>query len=554
MKYRYTSSLFFIVLFISLFFLDCGHVAAQQPIDSATYYRQKILNPTSENDLNSAYTYYENQINKNLVTNDTIAAIRSLRYFASAQFDLGLLYEAEVSAVKAFLLVKDLPINPITNEIKKGLNNQIGVVYRELENTEKAIAYNKRSLSFSANAGDSLTLRNNLANVYLDMGEFELAEQELQLVYKRRLKLDDTFELARALDNLSFVQGKLNLPSALKNAQIALDMRLELKDTKGLFSSYRHLTYYYLDRNEKTQAREYAEKCYEIAKSLKSSSFLVEALSFFVALDDEPKVIAYKRITDSISTAKQLKQNKYAAMKFDLSEEKEKTEVTKLLNEAQKRKTLVAQGIGVIVLLSGIFFFFILRMNHRKENIKQIYKTEARISKKLHDEVANDVYHVMSKLQNKDSDQEQVLDDLEDIYKRTRDISKENSIIDLDEHFEVTLSDLLLSYQSSDTTIITKNITKIDWNVVSEIKKTTLYRVLQELMTNMKKHSHATLVAVVFSSTNNKIKIDYTDNGAGCDLKKQNGLRNTENRIETIKGTISFESEKDNGFKATITI
>ena len=146
------------------------------------------------------------------------------------------------------------------------------------------------------------------------------------------------------------------------------------------------------------------------------------------------------------------------------------------------------------------------------------------------------------------------MDDLEDIYNRTRDISRELSIIDLDENFEVTLGDLLLSYQNSDTTIITRNISKIDWNAISDIKKTTLYRVLQELMTNMKKHSHAALVAVVFSETNSKLKIDYTDNGQGCDLKKQNGLLNTENRIETIKGTISFESHKNNGFKATILI
>jgi signal transduction histidine kinase len=73
-------------------------------------------------------------------------------------------------------------------------------------------------------------------------------------------------------------------------------------------------------------------------------------------------------------------------------------------------------------------------------------------------------------------------------------------------------------------------------------------------MTNMKKHSSSTLVAVVFSNNKNKLKIEYTDNGQGCDLKKQNGLLNTENRIETIKGIIRFESEKNNGFKATIII
>jgi signal transduction histidine kinase len=531
-----------------------SELAAQQSIDSANFYRQKIINPKTSDDLYAAFTYYENLIVKNVAENDTLSAITNIRYFASVQFDLGFLYEAEASAVEAFLLVKALPINPITNEIKKGINNQLGIVYRALDNSEKAIDYYKKALHFSANASDSLTLRNNLGNVYRDMGEFVLAEQELELVYEERLKLDDKFELARALDNLSFVQGKLNTPTALKNAQTAIDIRLELEDTKGLFSSYRHLTYYYLDRNERVQAGMYAERCYDIAKSLQSASFLEEALSLFISLDTEPKVRAYKRITDSISNAKQLKQNKYAAMKYDLSEEKEKTEATKLLNEAQKRKTLVAQAIGLIVLLSGIFFFFILRMNHRKEKIKQIYKTETRISQKLHDEVANDMYQVMTKLQSKADTNEDILDDLESIYSKTRDISKESAAIDVHERFDELLNDLLLGYKNDAVNIITQNISKIDWNKVSEIKKITLYRVLQELMTNMKKHSSAAIVVVIFSQKSNQLMIDYKDNGIGGDLKKNEGLLNMENRMESINGHISFESMKDKGFKATITI
>ncbi|MGK0428219.1 MAG: two-component sensor histidine kinase [Ulvibacter sp.] len=81
------------------------------------------------------------------------------------------------------------------------------------------------------------------------------------------------------------------------------------------------------------------------------------------------------------------------------------------------------------------------------------------------------------------------MDVLEDIYNRTRDIYKENSIIDLNDNFELILNDLLLSYQNSDTTIINSSISKIDLNTVSDIKKTRLDSVLQELMTNIKKHS-----------------------------------------------------------------
>ena len=160
----------------------------------------------------------------------------------------------------------------------------------------------------------------------------------------------------------------------------------------------------------------------------------------------------------------------------------------------------------------------------------------------------------MTKLQTSIPIQEDVLDDLEEIYTRTRDISKQNSAIDLTENFSETLNDLLLTYKNEVITVITKNGTTIDWGLVSDVKKTTVYRVLQELMTNMKKHSNATIVVVAFQRKNNKITIDYSDNGDGCSLKKGNGLQNTENRIKTIGGTITFDSQVNNGFKSTITL
>ncbi len=73
-------------------------------------------------------------------------------------------------------------------------------------------------------------------------------------------------------------------------------------------------------------------------------------------------------------------------------------------------------------------------------------------------------------------------------------------------------------------------------------------------MVNMKKHSKASLVALSFSETKNKINISYTDNGLGTNLKKSTGLLNVENRISSIKGTIIFESEINKGFKVKITM
>ena len=45
----------------------------------------------------------------------------------------------------------------------------------------------------------------------------------------------------------------------------------------------------------------------------------------------------------------------------------------------------------------------------------------------------------------------------------------------------------------------------------------------------------------------------YTDNGIGIkDFSAGNGLRNTENRIESISGLITFDTEPNQGLKVKI--
>ena len=77
---------------------------------------------------------------------------------------------------------------------------------------------------------------------------------------------------------------------------------------------------------------------------------------------------------------------------------------------------------------------------------------------------------------------------------------------------------------------------------------------LNSLIINMKKHSQASIVVLVFQKENRKLHISYSDNGIGNDLKKGNGLQNTENRIQAINGTIIFDTEPNKGFKTKITI
>lgn len=527
---------------------------AQKQADSSSYYYQIIIDQQDSDKMVAAIAFYEKQLAAYEAKGDLMSCVQGLRLTAVAQYHLGYLFECEASATKGLAYLEQLPKTETTQEAEKALYIQLGRVYRTLENTSTSIYYYEKALALATTTRDSIININNIANVHSDAKAYALAETELALAYQLTLKQKDGLTMAKAQDNLGFVQSKLGKPQGIVNMEEALVLRLQETDLTGIYSSYRHLCEYYLDRDDYAQATEYAQKAYEVAVTLNSASYLDNALTNLLKSKNDPLFTQYIALTDSLSKAQLVKENKYAGIKFNFEMEARRANANQLEKEKAKRRTLLYQGLGGFVVLSGIFLFFLLRNKHRKEKLLEIYHTETRISKKVHDEVANDVYHVMTKLQNTPTQDEAILDDLEHIYTKTRDISKESGAIDVHEHFDSLLTDLLLSYKSPEVAIITRNIGKIDWDAIPDTKKTTLYRVLQELMTNMRKHSQATLVAIVCSMKGRKVQIEYTDNGVGTDLQKKGGLLNTENRMETINGHISFESAPNKGFKATITL
>lgn len=544
-------------LFFTLicFFLTISHSAfGQNKTDSYLVYRNILLNPSIESDIESAFAYFEKEVLEDLDNHDTISAVNKLRIISNGQMEMGAVYESEATIIKAKKLIEKLPITPITREARWGIYSSLGQVYRNIDSYNNAIQYYEKGLIYSRNAIDSLMLINNKANVLVDMGKFDLAQKEFETAYKKSENLSDKLIQARVLDNWGYAQSKSYNPDGLENMLRALELREESNDLRGIYSSYRHLALHYNERGQSDEALNYAEKAYELAKTINSPSFIENSLANLLKIKKDPISNEFITLTDSIKLAKLLVQNKYSAMQYNIAKEKEKTEANRLLQEQEKRKRQVYQFIGILLIIALIALYYIQKAISRKNLLQQIYKTETRISKKVHDEVANDVYHLMNKIHLKIREHNTLLDDLEEIYKKTRDISRENSELTIEEDFSNQLSNLLHSYQSENTRITIQNISKVNWKSVSNLKKTSIYRVLQELMTNMKKHSESTQVLLSFEQNRGKIQIKYRDNGVGCHIKNKNGLQNAENRIKAMKGNINFDSSPRKGFLATITI
>ena len=315
------------------------------------------------------------------------------------------------------------------------------------------------------------------------------------------------------------------------------------------------VTYIFLNITKKKgndrQANQHAQLALEFANESKLVSYEIIALENILHLENVETANRYVVLKDSLDRANQINSNKFAEVRYGVALKEREAEQLRLKNEYN---TLIFIVVTVVILLISLFLYYRIKQRNRLAVIRESIKTENRISKKIHDEIANDLYHTMVKMDKEQLQDAQLINEMDHIYHRVRDISNENSQIDLGKNFSISIKDLLLSYKNDHVVVTVHNLKKMDWSDLKLEDRTNLYRVLQELMTNMKKHSHATHVLLSFHQSGREMIITYKDNGKGADLEKGNGLANMENRIQAIGGVIIFETDKDKGFKATITI
>ncbi|MEO1013477.1 MAG: ATP-binding protein, partial [Bacteroidota bacterium] len=257
------------------------------------------------------------------------------------------------------------------------------------------------------------------------------------------------------------------------------------------------------------------------------------------------------------SAAKQIQENKYAAIKYNVEKERKKRQAAELQNEREKRYKILFIAAFLIAFLLGAFLLHRKTQQRKKAIIHATQKTEARISKRIHDDLANDISGVMSLVANTLNTSTTIKDDLlnflNDIYLRARDISIVYAGIDVND-FPKALKNLIAQHHQEGVTILTAPYSTINWDALAEYKKKAIYKSLQELLVNTKKHSKAKLVTIAFHGKGKKNEIVYSDDGVGFDPDEivMGGLRNVETRINDIGGSFSFESKQGQGFKATL--
>jgi two-component system, NarL family, sensor kinase len=85
---------------------------------------------------------------------------------------------------------------------------------------------------------------------------------------------------------------------------------------------------------------------------------------------------------------------------------------------------------------------------------------------------------------------------------------------------------------------------------VSKEMELSIFRIIQEIVTNTLKHAEAKNLEIIFEQAKNKLNITSIDDGKGFDanvVAKGIGLNNIKNRIESMQGKILMKSEINKG-------
>jgi len=557
----------FFCFLIFLFFLSCKEkttieVKTNSPNKEAKILQEKAMANFQKSNFTSSFYYFNKSKIAFETSKDSANIAFNLIQMGYIQQINGDYYGSKETLTEVLPYLKN-----DTNYIA-AVNNFFGIADKQLSLYDDAVFYYNKALKETKDEVSKQAPLNNIAVVYIQQKKYNQAIKILESILNLK-KINDLSAInykARVLDNLGFAYFKNGNPDkGLQFINEGLKLRNQSEDFYGSIESYFHLAEFYAKTDSK-KSNEYAQKAYQIATKFHSIDERLKALSLLISNGSGTQYAQkYISLNDSITKIRNNFKNKFAKIKYDSKKEKDENQKLKLekaenllaLQEAKYQK--IVGFIGFVFL--GIVIVVLVRYYKNKNRIiriKTAYDTETRIAKDIHDELANDVFNAITFTQTQplsvENTKETLIQKLDHIYTRVRGISRENNDIETGVNYSDNLKEMLSTYNSKSTNVIINSIEKVNWDAIDEIKKVTIYRVLQELMVNMKKHSHAPLVALTFDSDQKFVFINYVDRGKGAEKNKivKNGLQNMENRILAIKGTITFDTEPDKGFRVNI--
>ncbi|WBV55121.1 tetratricopeptide repeat protein [Chryseobacterium daecheongense] len=512
----------------------------------------------SSDDEKTAFKYFNYAKDDYLNKKDSLMAGKSLINMAIILSNQGDNYGSLQTSIEANKILK----NSTSKETFASNYNCMAIVSENLRQYDKSIEYYQKAIEYTSDTIIRLAYLNNIGNSYLLNKNYLKALEYFKQVLKNKKSIINKVDYARVINNYAKASYLINpnynpIPIYEKSLQI----RIKEKDLQGQNYVLASFTDFYQNKDNQ-KALSYALQRYSVAKAMKNPDDQLETLQKLIVLDPTNYLKYFNQfqsINDSTQIARSSSKYQFALIRYE-TEEKNAENMRLKADKAQKDSLFFKQSIILLIVILALVITIVLyrkrQIRLKQENELRIKENQLKLSKKVHDVVANGIYQVMTKIENQESfSKDEALDELEFVYEKSRDISYEKTdLTNNEKNFNEKISELIGSFNNDTVkTYLAGNDASI-WKGLQESTLTEVYQIVRELLVNMKKHSRADRVVFRFERENEFIKIYYTDNGIGIpgDIIYKNGLSSTVSRIETIKGEIIFDTKTERGLKINI--
>lgn len=426
--------------------------------------------------------------------------------------------------------------------------SNIGLAYYHQKDTAKAIEWSKRSLNIVENLDDLVAKIQSNMTLALVQKDINRAKEYIELSVKYADEYKDKTYMANSYYIYADVLNKLK---EYERAKYYCEKAIELAEESGystiLVNSKLTLAGIYYSLNKKSQAADYYK--------------------FYIANKDSILSIENNRAVNEIN------------IKYE-TEKKEKQIISQQLEIQKGRSRLLYSILISFLIISLIIGVIIYVYRSYKNNLKQFEQEKQnailvsfiegeelerkRISYELHDGVAVMIGVAKMSLEalpHLDSVNAKIqLDKVKSILDSTHSdirhlahnllptvIEKEGLVSAVKQFVEEVNDAKLIQIKFSDQTN--------NPILLSKQMQLMLYRVIQELINNILKHSKAYNADIIFLDYYEGIKIEVIDDGVGLgDENKlwQQGILSIKQRLKSFGGNFEINSINGSGTKAEV--
>lgn len=538
--------LLFVALLLTL--SACRNKAAKKPVDQWADYRKAygFMNTNAD----SAF-YYFNRSATNPIDKKQVAS--AYQGMALIQTNASDNYGAQESLINSLKSLDER--DPTNRDYLARDYNGLGMCCYNLHEFPQALNYYDLALRYADAPVLRSNILNNRGNAAKELKSYTKALNDYEAAMKITGKSGTTY--ARILTNLAMAKWLQNPAyDPIPELRRSLNIRIHENDVPGTSSSYTHLSEVYTKSHPDSAIR-YAEKMQTIAIKLHNPDDQLSALRKLIELS--PPAVSktyfkqYQAIEDGAETKRNTAKNQFAVIRYNV--EKAKIENLRLQKKNTERvyQLLVVTLLAVAGAIVGLWLYKRRKRRMLAESDRRLQESKLRLSQKVHDKVANGIYRIMSEVEHLPQiDRAILLDQLENMHNVSRNVAHDEAESAVD--FAERIRAMLYAFKRDSLKIaVDGNKTEL-WHMVGLEAREQLLLVIQELMVNMSKHSHATQAYVGFSKENGHLRLEYRDDGVGLKGAQTAGMgiQSTVSRIKALHGTINFDAVGTRGLRVTI--